>query len=238
MTIIKNKQKYNCYLCKEKIYFDTSCKSLSIMYPICDDCFENDSYVDLAKIINYYKINHEELFFKFFVYKNKSYILSDDWKNYAKFHLRTVLENKRKNDLILILKEKKLQNVKSNLCNAYVKFGYPTLEYVVMDLEKKHNEKNNRLHFLIKKLKKIGKEYDEKIPAYNKYIKIGGNINKIIEESELEKQFVHNTKYLHYLEHNDVGVARYLASIEFINQGKSNDLVNKYVTKKNTIQFC
>jgi hypothetical protein len=213
--------------------------NLTNIHPICDECFYSDTYIDLMKILDQYELNEVNMVnFRVFLYKEKFYILSYEWKDFLKSNSRAMSENTRKSKLIKIINEYKLNDVKLNICKAYIKFGQPSLEYVVKQLQEKQTKKNNRMYNLISKLKKHGKQYDEKIPAYSNYIKNGGNINNIIKESELESIFVYNTNYLHYLKHNDANTARYLASIEYVNSGKSNELVNNFISKKNTIKFA
>jgi hypothetical protein len=143
----------------------------------------------------------------------------------------------RENQVKNALNEYKLENIKPSLCKSFIKYGVPTLENIINLFKNEQNNKEKRLCKLINKLEKEGKDYDENIPSLEKYIKEGGDIKKIIEESNLERLLIYNTKYLHYLKHNDIQTARYLATIEFVNSGKQNDIINNFISKKNTLKF-
>jgi hypothetical protein len=145
---------------------------------------------------------------------------------------------KRKQEIENILRDYKLDNIRPSLCSAYIKFGLPKIEEIISIFRNEQNTKEERLFKLITELKKRGLNYDENVPIYEEYIKYGGDLEIVIREGEFELLLVQNTKYKHYLKHNNTQIARYLATIEFMNSGKKNDIINKFASKKNTINFC
>ena len=163
--------------------------------------------------------------------------IKNNIKNNIKIINKKLKEEERKNILNKIIQERKLENTKPSLCKSYIKFEKPPLCDLVLFFEKEQNKKESRLLKLIKKLKENNMEYDEKIPVFEIYIKEGGDINNIIDDSKLEKSLIYNTKYEHYLKHNSIGVARYLATIEFVSSGKKCDEVKKFVSQNNTLIF-
>lgn len=130
-----------------------------------------------------------------------------------------------------------MDNVIPGLRNAYIKYGSPSIDNVINKFEKKEKIKEKRLHKLISYLELEGKKYDEKIPLYKKYINEGGDLNKIVEDADLEYSLVHKTNYLHYLKYNDTKTAKYLATMEFVNSGKRDGTIEKIILKNNTLKF-
>jgi len=237
-----------CNACNNKLNFDIKTSdlynfanktiNLTDIHLLCDDCFCCDSYIDLMKILNQYEqcdINFIHM--KIFFYDGKFFILNYEWKEYLKNNSKELQKHMRNITMNKILRDNKMTNKKTNLCNAYIKFGNPSIEHVLDDIHKNQSIINNRLYELIQALKNHGKEYDENLPIYKNYIKYGGNIDDVINECDLEKLFVYNTKYLHYLKHNNLNVARYLSITEFINSGKKHELVQQFITNVNTINF-
>jgi hypothetical protein len=158
--------------------------------------------------------------------------------NKIKFNTKNIAnikEESRKIQIMDALKENKLENIKPSLCKSYIKFESPSLEDIIELFKKEQNNKETRLENLIKELKLSGKKYDDNVPSYLKYVKEGGSIKYAIEEGEIERSLVYATKYLHYLKHNDVQTARYLATIEFMNSGKRDDVIHKFASNKNTL---
>jgi hypothetical protein len=90
---------------------------------------------------------------------------------------------------------------------------------------------------LLNKLRDKHLEYDEKIPSYKKYILNGGNLDKIIENGEIEKILINESNYLSVIDITDSETAKEIALGNYISKGKNNKMIDKYVAKKNTIQF-
>jgi hypothetical protein len=159
-------------------------------------------------------------------------------KNINKIKEKELKRLERKCEIEKILRDYKLDNIKPSLCSAYIKFGFPKIEEIISIIKKEQNTKEERLFKLITELKDRGLKYDENVPVYEEYIKCGGDLEIVIKEGEFELLLIQNTKYKHYLKHNSTQIARYLATIEFMNSDKKNDVINKFASKKNTINFC
>lgn len=162
----------------------------------------------------------------------------NDIKNNIKNMNKKLKEEERKINLNKIMQERKLENTKPSLCKSYIKFEKPTLNELILCFEKEQNKKESRVFKLIKKLKENNMEYDEKIPVFENYIKDGGDLNAIVKDGKLEKTLIYNTKYEHYLKHNSVSVARYLAAMEFVSSGKKCDEVKNFQNQNNTLNFA
>src|SRR5437868_1930761 len=80
----------------------------------------------------------------------------------------------RKKELSEQLRDRKLEYIKNGICDSYVKYGIPSFEYVINDIQTKTENQLKRLTKLIERLKKEGEMYDERISYYKKYIKYGG----------------------------------------------------------------
>lgn len=157
--------------------------------------------------------------------------------NNIKYSNKKSIEEERKIKLEKILQDRKIENTKQSLCRSYIKFEKPNLEELLEVFEKEQNKKESRLLKLLRTLKENKMEYDEKIPVFENYIKEGGELNNVIKYAKLEKSLIYNTKYENYLKHNPVNIARYLATIEFMNSGKKCDEVKRFASQNNTLSF-
>jgi hypothetical protein len=204
------------------------------IYFACSKCINNNSYINISDNKD---IDYSSFYLKIFIYNNFFYVILNEWKDYLKNLANKKKEEIRKKEIDKALKEYKLENIKPSLYKSYIKYGVPNIENIILTFKKEQDKKEERLYNLIKELKKKGREYDENIPVFEKYLKDDGDICKIIEEGELEKSLIYHTNYKNYLKHNSVPISRYLAAIEFMNSGKKNDIVNKFVSEKNTLNF-
>ena len=185
----------------------------------------------LAVIFYYfiYKFRLVKIFTKIYVNKKDVIKILKDSNIKSKRHDRhKILMNK--------LKEMKMDYSK-NICDSYIKFGTPILENVIKALYIQQTEKNNKLCALLDELRNRNLEYDDKIPSYQKYIKKGGNLDKIIENGELEKILIAETNYLSIIDDVDSETAKEISLNNFYNNGKKSKLVDKYVKNKNTLKF-
>lgn len=164
-------------------------------------------------------------------------IINNLYNESQKKNKKEEIREKRKSEIEFILKNYRLENIKPSLCSSYIKYGIPQIEDIVSLFKREQDSKEERLYILINALKNKGFKYNDDVPIYEKYIKEGGELKKIIKEGELEYHLIQNTKYNHYLKHNDVQTARYLSVIEFMNSGKKNDIIKKFASKNNTIKF-
>ena len=188
---------------------------------ICDNCFNNKKFIIINDITS---VN----------FTNTTYYLYD--KNiYIK--KKSMTEYQRNVELQKKIKELKLNNVDNNICNEYIAFGQSDLDSVLKQIIDIKELENNRLFELINKLRKKNYEYDERIPSYKKYIKHGGDLNKIIKDGELEKILIENTEYLSLIGIIDSDIAQDISINELLHKNITNDKINKYANNKNTLHF-
>jgi hypothetical protein len=140
----------------------------------------------------------------------------------------------RKKLLLNKLQHMKLDYVSGTVCDGYIQHGIPDIDTVIKTLMDNQNTKNNRMYKLLNKLRKKQLEYDETVPAYKKYLKKGGDLNKVIINGELEKVLMKETDYLSLLNIADSDTAK---DISLSAYDGDNDIVNNYVSNKNTIKF-
>jgi hypothetical protein len=167
-----------------------------------------------------------------FLYSNSGrvYVDKKDFKKLEKNY-------ERKQKLTKKLKELKLTFTKNKICEEYINFGTPNLDAVIKSLLSKQNLENDRLCTLLEKLKKKKIEYDAKIPVYVKYIKKGGEIDKVIENGELESLLIKETNYLAMLDMTDSDTAKEIAMCSINKKSKNVGLFDKYILNKNTVRF-
>lgn len=113
-----------------------------------------------------------------------------------------------KNNKILLRKKKlfdhldneKLEYIKYGICDAYIKYGSPSLEDVVKDMQDISEKKMTRLKKLLKRLKEEGEIYDENNSYYQLYIKNGFDFDYAVNEGIKEWFYINKTNYLELLE--------------------------------------
>lgn len=191
------------------------------IFVICDECFDENMF---AETTNYDC--------GLFLYSNSGrvYVNKKEFKKFAK-------SGERKQKLAKKLKELKLTFTKNKICEEYINFGTPDLDTVIKSLLSKQNLENDRLCILLETLKKKKLEYDAKIPVYAKYIKKGGEIDKVIENGELERLLIKETNYLAVLDMTDSDTAKEIAMCSANKKSKNTGLFDKYILKKNTVRF-
>ena len=258
MNYIKNYAK--CITCKKPIQYNqailkTSASGKSAMHMastnmnvciICTHCFNDNDFIEIDADDEVHKnaATQSQLppvlgctlmcDLQIYLHDNIMYFSKKDLRRHKKSSNILFQKEERKAKLIIKLKELKLENTKDKLCEEYVNFGNPDLDTVTKTLLNKQNMENDRLCTLLEFLKKHNLEYSNKIPSYKKYIKKGGNINKIVENGELEKVLILDTNYLSMLDLTDSDTAREIA---LCNVNKKNTLTEKYILKKNTLIF-
>lgn len=143
----------------------------------------------------------------------------------SKFKSKTIIRYEENNDRVLIRKRElfnqlnnnKLEYTGGGICDAFIKFGTPSLNTVIQDVQKKTDVQMDRLTQLIKCLKKEGECYNENVSYYKQFIKNGGDINYYVEEGIKEWFYVNKTNYLEYLKfYKDVDRAQTKAFNEYV----------------------
>lgn len=227
-------QMTECYICNIKMNIIMSSAKLfginiKTVYYVCHDCFNIKIYVNLNDVINTDNcslLNN----IRIFRYGKKFYVLKTDICDTNK-------RNQRKIKLLNKLKDMKLNYVSGGICGEYINYGKHDINFVINELLKKQTSKYDRLYLLLNELRNKNLEYDDRIPSYQKYLKYGGELEKIINNGQIEKILIDETDFLEIKNDNDSEIAREIASVNFINSGKNNKIVNNYISKKNSIKF-
>src|SRR5579872_2872269 len=105
----------------------------------------------------------------------------------------------RKRQLFDQLSDNKLEYTRNGICDSFIKFGTPSLNTVIEDVQKKSEIQTKRLRKLLRRLKEEGEVYDERISYYKQYIKNGGDIDYYVEEGIKEWFYINKTNYLKFL---------------------------------------
>ena len=170
---------------------------------------------------------------------SKNYSISNilDISDKPTYKLKITNKEKRNELLKKKLKELKLNNIDEKLCRTYIILGKPNLDSVIQTLIKIHEIENNRLYKLCNKLKNNGYEYNDKIPAFKKYIKYGGKLSKTINDYQLEKILIDNTNYLSMINLTDTDTAKQICINELSEKNIISDKINRYTIIKNRIIF-
>lgn len=232
-----------CCVCAKVLENETKVNCLYI----CSNCFDSEIYFDFYILIKKIDKNLEkssvleidEIKKNIFLYNNVMWIKKEYWnKNSAKIK-RKICELRRKDELIKKINEMKL-NSNTNTFNTYVKFGKPNVNEAVNILANLQINRNNRLYTLVNELDKHNIEYDKRIPIFQKYIKYGDSdieLCEVIDICKLEILLARNTNYIKYLEIYDEDTACNMALSEYIENGGTNVIANKYIKRKGSIKF-
>ena len=192
---------------------------------ICEKCFDVSQYIRMEKYeIN--QVNKIKDTKKLYIKKNN---------NCDNILIPEKIE--RKQSLVKKMADFKLNYEKykdNTLCKSYINFGTPNLDTIIENICSKLSIENNRLCELLEKLKELNLEYDSTIPSYKKFIKKGGDIKKIINSAELEKDLIKDTNYLSLYDMTDSDTAKEMVISKVEVKTKR---VEKYILKKNTIKF-
>lgn len=134
----------------------------------------------------------------------------------------------RKKELFDHLNDNKLEYIKNGICDSYIKYGTPSLNDVISDIQTKSEIQTKRLHRLIKRLKKEGEIYDENVSYYRKYVKYGGDIDYTIDEGIKEWFYKNKTNYLEFLKtYKEEDKAQAKAFNQYIKQHGTNKYTEK-----------
>lgn len=129
----------------------------------------------------------------------------------------------RRKELIDHLNDKKLEYTKFGICDSYIKFGKPSLETVIDNIQTKTSSQTKRFTLLLKRLKKEGEIYDETISYYRDYIINDGDLDHVVNEGIKEWFYVNMTNYSELLKlYKDEDKAQHHAFNTFINNNRPN----------------
>lgn len=105
----------------------------------------------------------------------------------------------RKRQLFDQLSDNKLEYTRNGICDSFIKFGTPSLNTVIEDVQKKSEVQTKRLKRLIRRLREEDEIYDEHVSYYERYIKNGGDLDYHVEEGIKEWFYINKTNYLKFL---------------------------------------
>jgi prolyl oligopeptidase PreP (S9A serine peptidase family) len=136
----------------------------------------------------------------------------------------------RKKKLIDTLLEKKLKYTRNGLCDMYIKYGKPSINDIIDDIEKRDRLKQKRLLKLISRLNKLDFEYDNKNSFFSNYVSRGGDLEYSVEEGIMEWFYKNYTNYEELLnKYKDEDRAIFLSKI---NKSKIKEFNKKETNKK------
>lgn len=134
----------------------------------------------------------------------------------------------RKKKLFDHLSDEKLEYIKYGVCDAYIKYGTPSLDVVVKDMQTKSSKKMIRLEKLLNKLRQEGEIYDEKNSYYQSYVKNGCDIDYAVDEGIKEWFYINKTNYLELLKiYKDEDKAQAHAFNEYVKQNGSDKYIER-----------
>jgi len=105
----------------------------------------------------------------------------------------------RKRQLFDKLNSEKLTYVKGGICDSFIKYGYPSLEDVIQDVQTMTYHEDLRLKVLIKQLEKRRLKYDGRVSYFRDYVEQGTDLKTTIREGKKEWFLINNTDYLRLL---------------------------------------
>ena len=144
---------------------------------------------------------------------------------YAKKNNKILL---RKKELFDHLNNNKLEYIKNGICDSYIKYGTPSLNDVINNIQIRSDVQTKRLTRLINRLKKKGEMYDENVSYYKKYVKYGGDIKHTIDEGIKEWFYINKTNYLELLKiYKEEDKAQSKAFNQYIKQYGPNKYTEK-----------
>lgn len=101
----------------------------------------------------------------------------------------------RKKRLISKLSDKKLKYTKNGICDMYIKYGKPSIDDVINDIENSNRKKQNRLLELLSRLNELELNYDNNNSYFRDYVNRGGDIEYAIDEGIMEWFYKNFTNY-------------------------------------------
>ena len=105
----------------------------------------------------------------------------------------------RKKQLFDQLDTLQLTYVKGGICDSFIKYGYPSLDKVINDVQQSTTLEDRRLEKLVKNLEKRGLKYDSRVTYYREYVEQGTDICTAIREGKREWFLINKTAYLRLL---------------------------------------
>lgn len=144
----------------------------------------------------------------------------------------------RKKQLFDKLDSHKLTYIKGGICDSFIKFGYPTLDQVIMNIKELTLQEEKRLEKLLNVLKRNALKYDSRVLYYKEYIEQGTNIGTALIEGKKEWFYINMTDYLELVKiYKDEDKAQQIALKKYIKKNGHDTFVQKHVYNKKTINM-
>jgi hypothetical protein len=102
----------------------------------------------------------------------------------------------RKRQLFDKLNSRKLTYIRGGICDSFIKYGYPSLDEVIDDVQNTIELEDQRLEKLIRHLEKRRLIYDSKVSYYREYVEQGTDLRTAIREGKREWFLINKTCYL------------------------------------------
>lgn len=136
----------------------------------------------------------------------------------------------RKKQLMDRLDSQKLTYVRGGICDSFIKYGFPSLEKVISDVEEMTKQEEQRLMNLITELKKIELRYDSRVSYYKEYVEQGTHLKTAIREGKKEWFYINMTDYLELVDfYKDEDMALTIALDRYIDTHGYDEYVKKYI---------
>jgi hypothetical protein len=174
-------------------------------------------------------------------------VTSDQYQNNNTDYVNPIIQIKndtthkiiiRKKQLFDKLDSHKLTYIKGGICDSFIKFGYPTLDQVILDIKEMTLQEEKRLDKLLNALKKNGLKYDSRVSYYKEYIEQGTSIGTALSEGKKEWFYINMTHYLELVKiYKDEDIAQNMALKRYIKKKGHDTYVQKYVYNQNTINM-
>ena len=101
----------------------------------------------------------------------------------------------RKRQLFVELSSLKLTYIKGGICDSFIKYGYPSLNEVIDNVQTSTNLEDQRLETLMSHLKKLRLKYDPRVSYYREYIEQGTDLKTAIKRGKREWFLFNRTNY-------------------------------------------
>lgn len=153
-------------------------------------------------------------------------------EDFIDFEYTDTNKSTRKKQLFDKLNSLKLTYIEGGVCDAYIKFGYPSLDQVVLEIQHITLQEEKRLNKLLIALKKHNLEYDPNVMYYKEYVEQGTCLKTAISEGAIEWFYLNKTDYLDILNKTlDEDKAREIALDRYIDKHGQDEYVKKYTKK-------
>jgi hypothetical protein len=101
----------------------------------------------------------------------------------------------RKLQLFDKLNSHKLTYIKGGICDSFIKYGFPSLDEVIDNVQNTTELEDKRLEKLIRHLEKRQLQYDSRVSYYREYVEQGTNLRTAIREGRREWFLINKTCY-------------------------------------------